>query len=174
MDYRVIGEAEMPEVLARIEGRKTDRFTALAGLSAGNREMSRLLSRINEQSPETARYLQYLDHKLNQLAGMSMAREMEVTRQSVSRVNLSAGGLAFDTGAPLAVGELLELRLVLLPASLGILTMARVVDSQRRSADCAGCGTHVAVEYVGMRESDRDLMVRHILSRERNQGQSNL
>ena len=157
--YRVVPSAE--------DGRGeccqgVDRFTLAAGFLAKTQSLRPLWQSIRNQSPEVANYLAALDEKLNQIAQLFMLQELEGETAPCREVSLGAGGIGFDTAQPLNLGAVLEVRLVLPASLLGLMALARVVRCEP-----AEDGTYwTAVEFTEIREEDRDLLVRHLLSKQ--------
>jgi hypothetical protein len=168
LDYARIDEAQLAGLRERIFDRVVDRFTVAATFATSSRTMARILSSFSANQPDLARYLKQMDQKLNQLARLFVIEEMNAGEHAVTRVNLSAGGLVFPSATEFSPDDLLELRLALLPAMTGILTVVRVVYCER-SAHGNGLPWQVAVEYEYIRESDRDLIASHIMAREAEQ-----
>lgn len=166
LEYRVITEAEMECVLMRIRDEVPDRFTVAASFAGTSRQMKHLLQNLSSQSPDLALCLQALDKKMNLLAQLLVAETMNQEGTCLREVSLSAGGLAFNAERELRSGELLETRMVLFPSVTGILAVAQVVSCERRGDVNGGMPWRVAVEYQSIRESDRDLLVKHLLGRQ--------
>jgi len=115
-----------------------------------------------------------MNHLLNGFSGRSAERlfiieEMDMANRPVLDVNLSAGGLVFPSRDFYDPGQLLQLKLVLLPELLGILVGARVVYCDKAVPGSAEYPWQVAVEYDCIRESDRDLLCSHIMARQTEQ-----
>lgn len=166
LNLRPITEAEAAAVHERIVERVADRFTVAANFAVNSRATARLLHGLSSSSPDAARYMKLLDQKLNQLARLFVLDEIERGDYPLLNVNLSAGGLVLPSRREFAAGELLEMRMVLYPDMVGILTVARVVYCERQAQQPGDFPWQVAVEYEHIRESDRDLLVSHIMARE--------
>ncbi|MBI5461884.1 MAG: PilZ domain-containing protein [Gammaproteobacteria bacterium] len=166
LQVRQVDEAEVADIAEHIGDRMPDRFTVAANFAVSSRQMSRLLHGIMADTPDTARCLRMVDQKLNHLARLFVNEAVERGAFTRLHVNLSAGGLVFPSSVSFAPGTLLETRMVLPPSSMGILTVSRVVHCDPRDAAADGCAWLVAVEYVHIREADRDLLVSHIMNRE--------
>ncbi len=167
LDYREISEPEVGPLIERINASVPDRFTAASSFAATSRQMAHLLYKVQSQSPELARCLQAIDQKLNSLAQLFMSEEMQVRKQPTRQVSLSGGGIAFAAHREFPVGSLLEMRIVLLPDTVGILTVGKVVKCDRQLMGKHGeFPWQLAVSYEHLRESDRELLVRHIMSKE--------
>lgn len=169
LDYRLIDGAEVDQLLERIKSRLVDRFTAASSFAATSRQMTHVMYKIQTQTPELARCLQAIDQKLNMIAQMFVSEEIELNQKPTREVSLSAGGIAFRAQHEIDTGSLLELRMVLFPALVGILTVSRVVHCQRVDDDNTQFPWQIAVEYEHLRESDRELLVRHIMAKETEQ-----
>jgi hypothetical protein len=166
LDYREIGEAEVEGLVSRIQAHAPDRFTAASSFAATSRQIAHLLHKMQSQSPELARCLLTIDHKLNTLAQLFVSEEMQIREQPSLEVNLSGGGIAFAAHQELRAGTLLEMRIVLLPDMIGILTVGKVVHCGRNAGGSVGFPWQIAVAYEHLRESDRELLVRHIMNKE--------
>jgi hypothetical protein len=164
LEYRAITAAEMECVLLRIRDEVPDRFTTAASFAGSSRQMKHLLQNLSGQSPDLALCLQTLDKKINLLAQLLVAETMRVEGACLREVSLSAGGMAFNAERELTPGELLETRLVLFPSMTGILAVARVVSCEWRGEVNGGMPWRLAVEYEYIREPDRDLLIKHLLT----------
>lgn len=160
-------DTHLEQILSIMENQTPDRFVTAATFAANSLHMNRLLNSIRSSQPDLSRYLQMLDDKLNQLAQLMVIEEGKVDQAPIRAVNLSAGGLAFFSDENLARDSLIELRLVLHPEMTGILAVGKVVNCENADAAYASAGCYrLAIEIVHMRESDRDLMVKHILRKQ--------
>jgi len=166
LDYRVIDEADVEALLEKINAGVPDKFMAASSFAATSRQICHLLHRLQSESPELVRCLQAIDQKLNTLAQLFVAEEIGIETRPAREVNISAGGLAFRAQHQAKIGDLLEMRMVLLPSLMGILTIARVVKCERINDGNLQFPWRIAVTYEHIRESDRELLVRHIMMRE--------
>lgn len=166
LQVRPVDAAEVAELAEQIGERVPDNFTVAANFAVTTRQMSRLLHGMVSDAPDTARCLKMVDQKLNHLARLFVREAVARGAFVWLRVNLSAGGLVFPSALAFTPGDLLETRMVLHPSTTGILTVSRVVHCEPRDAMADGCAWLIAVEYVHIREADRDLLVSHIMNRE--------
>lgn len=166
LDYHSVNEAELESLQAVIESPIPDRFTTASSFAASSRQIAHAFHSVQNESPEVARCLQALDQKLNTLAQLFVAEEIGFNERSAQDVSLSAGGLAFRSQHPINQGDLLETRLVLLPSLMGILMVSRVVHCERVNDGNLQYPWQIAVSYEIMRESDRELLVRHVMAKE--------
>jgi len=169
LDYRLISEGEAERVREKIQSRMVDRFTAASSFTATSRQMTHVMHKVQNQSPELARCLQAIDQKLNMLAQLFVSEEINLHEQPTREVILSAGGIAFRVQHEIKVDSLLELRMVLFPSLVGILTVSRVVQCDRAGDGNLKFPWQIAVVYEHLRETDRECLVRHIMLKETRQ-----
>jgi hypothetical protein len=169
LDYRPLKDEEVDGLLERMRSRLVDRFTAASSFAATTRQMAHLIHKVQTESPELARCLQAIDQKLNMIAQLFVSEQMALDDQPTREVSLSAGGVAFRAQHELSTGSLLELRMVLFPSMIGILTISRVIHCERMDDGNSQFPWQVAVEYEHLRETDRELLVRHIMAKETEQ-----
>jgi len=169
LDYRLISPGEAELLREKIKSRVVDRFTVASSFSATSRQMTHVIHKVQNQSPELARCLQAIDRKLNMLAQLFVSEEMDLHEQSTREVNLSAGGISFRSQQKIRIDSLLELRMVLFPSLVGILTVSRAVQCERVNDANLKFPWQISVVYEHLRESDRELLVRHIMSKETQQ-----
>lgn len=166
LDYRLVNDTGLDTLRDTIESPVPDRFTTASSFAASSRQIAHAFHSVQNDSPEVARCLQALDHKLNTLAQLFVAEEIRLNERTAQDVNLSAGGLAFRAQSQIDQGALLETRLVLLPSLMGILMVSRVVHCERVNDGDLQFPWQIAVSYEILRESDRELLVRHVMARE--------
>jgi len=169
LDYRLISPGEAELLREKIKSRVVDRFTVASSFTATSRQMTHVIHKVQNQSPELARCLQAIDQKLNMIAQLFVSEEINLREQPTHEVNLSAGGIAFRAQHDIRVGGLLELRMVLLPSLVGILTISRVIQCERLDDGNLKLPWQISVVYEHLRETDRELLVRHIMSKETQQ-----
>jgi len=169
LDYRLISEAEAERLREKIQSRLVDRFTAASSFTATSRQMTHVIHKVHNQSPELARCLQMIDQKLNMIAQLFVSEEINLHEQPTREVNLSAGGIAFRVQQKIKIDKLLELRMVLFPSLVGVLTVSRVTQCERVDDGNLKFPWQIVVVYEHLRETDRELLVRHIMSKETQQ-----
>ena len=169
LEYRPVSTDEAEQLRNKIHSRVVDRFTAASSFTVTSRQLTHVIRKVQTQTPELARCLQAIDQKLNMIAQLFVSEEINLQERPTFRVNLSAGGLAFRNQHEIKPGTLLELRMVLLPALVGILTLSRVIQCERVNDGDLESPWQVSVVYEYLREADRELLVRHIMSKETEQ-----
>lgn len=165
--YRVLSEDEdiNQDCLAQLS---IDKLTLKARFESLSRELTPLGSVIGEANPKLAQYLAVIDKKLDMLSEVLLNSALDELNEEPKKVNISAGGLSFESSDPVELGSLLELRIILLPTYVGIYSHARVVSCKAEGDEADDEGMYkIAVEFIRMDEELRDLISRHVLSRER-------
>lgn len=165
VSYRVISRDEMPESIdERLSG--SDRFTVMTRLQTISQHLSAPLHRIEQRDPDVADYLKALDEKISLLGQSFLAEEKELLDRPSRAVNLSAGGLAMDVHEKRALGELVEIKLLLLPSYTGILAYGEVVGVDQITEDDGAYPYHIRINFILIRGSDQDALIRHITRRQ--------
>jgi len=144
-----------------------DVFSLASHLELLSAESATLLRRIERDDPTLGDYLRFLEQKIDLIAHALLANEEEFRLQPAQRVNLSAAGLSFWCGDNLATGTVLELKLILPPTLIGIRAYGRVVYCRYRGSEAPAY--QVGVDFIELRDQDRDLLIRHIIKKQSQQ-----
>lgn len=164
--YQHLAQEATCEFLKSFATSADDPFTLTATL-AGISQETRLLNRqIQSEAPLVARYLSALERKIDLLA-QAIFKGANTDDQDTQEVDLSGSGVSFESTESLTPGELLELRLVLFPSYTGILASGKVIRCEKVGS--RACPYKIAVEFVHIRETDRQCIVKHILDRQTTQ-----
>ncbi len=138
---------------------------SLPAYSTIGRHLAGSLRRIEQRDPDVADYLKALDEKITLLAQSFLADEVGVTGQPVRPVNLSAGGLALDSGEPLEVASQVELKLLLLPSYTGVVALGEVIRVSEVTEN-PEYPYRLHINFTHIRDSERDALIGHILRRQ--------
>jgi hypothetical protein len=165
LTYSPIPQEQLSQRLEKQEMEGTSSsFTILGKLSSLSQQMAAQMHRIESSSPEIASYLRSLDKKVELLARAFLAQEVSGDEQATQRVNISAGGVAVGGKEPLDPGTLVEIKLMLLPDMTGIQTYGEIVACDK--SDDPEEPYQLRIDFTYMRESDRELLIRHMLRRQ--------
>ncbi|MGH1440323.1 MAG: PilZ domain-containing protein [Cellvibrionaceae bacterium] len=86
---------------------------------------------IRQDNLAVADYLDMLNQKMNLLSQQMLSNEAVSANDSDSgRIDLSQGGIGFDSSTPLGIESWIAVKLVFLPAYTGLLTYAQVTRNQ--------------------------------------------
>ena len=162
--HKEVSPEDVPELEAYQE-HTVDSFSLSSRLDLLTVESRSLLRKVEREHPETADFLKVMEQKIDLLARALLAKDTEWVDQPTRCVSLSASGLAFEADVGFPLGSVLELKMILPPALIGILSYGRVVYcNYNRNTDSPGF--NIAVDFVGLRERDRDLLIRHVVKRQ--------
>ncbi len=123
-----------------------------------------LVDQINHQDRDIARALRMLDDKLNLIHRQIRNLVQPVETEKARDVNLSGGGMALISDQSLPPKTQLEVTIQLIPSAITITAVARVISSKP-----VDDGYHLRMAFVHMDEYDRNLLVKHTLSRQAEQ-----
>ncbi|MGI9213124.1 MAG: PilZ domain-containing protein [Methylococcaceae bacterium] len=158
-----------PDDLNRIESRidqPMDAYDLSAQLELMNQESRILLRRVEKIEPILGEYLDLLERKIAALSGFLLDQESERLEQQPQTVSLSASGLGFYSECPRESGDVLELRLILLPERIGLHLYGRVITSELTSTR-EHPPYHLAVDFMGISDHDREILIAHLIRVER-------
>ena len=165
MTYRAIPQEESPAAFRAVQQTLRASGTLTTTLAGISERTTFLKQQIRRQSPALADYLGILEDKLDMLARALMLRDMGVDEESTREVNLSAGGIEFHSDEPIPPGTMLEMKFVVFPSRHGILAGGKVIRCDPNLAD--GLSPYqVAVEFAFIRETDRQLIIKHVLGKQ--------
>ncbi|CAK0768325.1 PilZ domain-containing protein [Gammaproteobacteria bacterium] len=162
LSFKVIPTGQVIQAIGRFREGLPEYFSLAANFAVSDISMSEVLGRIRSEQPLIATYLDAVDQKLKLLAHLVMALDNDLSASSTQSVSLSGGGIAFDVNQEIPPGSTLEIKLILFPEYTGILTYGNVVQSFQNNSS-ADAPWRVAVNFSSIRESDRDLIIRHVL-----------
>ena len=131
-------------------------FELLRELRHIDQEHNNVLRGLAEQNRELGLYLKSLNRKIELIANTLATLDESQQQRTPQQVSISEGGLAFQATTDLAQGSYVALEMILLPNHTGLALYAEVIET--RDAD----GLTV-VSFVRVRESDRQILARHIL-----------
>lgn len=164
--YRHLSPEAMPEFLKSFAASTDDPFSLTATLAGISQETHTLHRQLQSEAPLVARYFSALERKLDLLA-QAIFKETTPKDQDTQEIDLSGSGMSFSTLESLTPGDLLELRLVLFPTYTGILASGKVIRCEKTGS--RPCPYKIALEFVHIRETDRQCIVKHILDRQATQ-----
>lgn len=132
-------------------------------------ETKGMLLRAESMDYEIAECFKLLNAKLDLLAKAYMTHE-EQCSEPRRNVSLSASGLAFDNEMDIETGTYLEVKMVLASLATAMILHAKVVYCRPNSID----QPHklpflVGLEYVNIREQDRETLIQYVLQRQKQQ-----
>lgn len=166
LTYRQVPEEELLESLSNLEETVGDAFILAASFANISRTTRPLNRQIRLELPAVANYLNVLERKIDILARIILTQQMGIEEEQTSEVNLSAGGLEFQAGEPLPVDSTLEIKLIVFPSRIGILAGGKVLRCESSNNNPDPASYTIAVEFTHLRESDRQLIIKHMLNKQ--------
>jgi len=160
--YRPVAPEDVPDP-ERFQKHMVDHFSLTSTLEYLSQESQGFLRRIERDNPDVAEYLKSLERRIEVLAQALMISNNRLVDQPTCKVNLSASGIAFNTKQALPEGSMLELKMVLPPSLVGIVTFGKVVYCMPLDH---GGGWRVGVDFLSMRTQDREFLIRHVVKRQ--------
>ncbi len=163
--HKIIDEDDVDK-LSHVTNDVLGNCTLPVALEVLNEEARMLAPRLERRDPEFFDYLKILDTKINLIAKAMTVRDDEFSKHDKREVSLSGAGLAFTNPEPIEVGALLELRMLLTSCLAVIVAFARVVQCKAISDSPSESSFEVCVEYVNMKDEDRELLVKHVVKKQ--------
>lgn len=144
-------------------------FTLMAELQKVDNDLSATYHRLKQKSYDLASYLEGINKKIQMLGAIVLTCHTDIPSKPTHKVNVSAGGLAFNNPTALKVGQELLIKVVFYPSFFGLLTKAKVIDC-RKGAQIKGiCQFDIGIEFNNLDESDRDALMQLILRKQSEQ-----
>jgi hypothetical protein len=116
--------------------------------------------KIENQMPELARYLGVLEKQIDRITDRLIGDEHD-DQMVRKKANLSAQGISFIEAEAPGQGDLVELKLKLLPSGLRLVIIARIVLVEPDSAG-AQDKTRISLDFENLHEADREILIKHI------------
>lgn len=120
------------------------------------------LSRLQEKDKDLGQFLQHLDGKLNLiLRNMGTGHPSLLDGLLLQRVNIGGSGIAFWSREQHRPGDIVELHLLMPGDNAYINCFGKVVKCGQEGAGNGQGEFRVAMEYVLIMESDRELLIQY-------------
>lgn len=144
-----------------------DSFSLTAALSHLSEDTRVQLKLLDKNYPDVAGYLKILDRKINMIAQAVLLNDSTMEGQSSREVDLSASGLAFASEKAIKPESVLELKMILPPSLMVIITYGKVVHCRYNAeSENEQFPYSIGVDFLSLDENDRELLIRHIVKRQ--------
>ena len=166
LKYRVVQGIDIETEIKRNEHEQNNLAELKNAFNCIEAKIMTKMSRIEEVSPLVAEILGLFDKKLSLMQSMIMHsddRDNSITE--TQNVNLSASGISFVSNTPINEDVTLKMEIVLFPEYQFIPVYARVVDCRRKMDDNL-YRFNVAVDFIGICETDQEIIMQHVLSKQ--------
>ncbi len=149
-EYRVI----LPDEKHRVQARITDNSTE-----------TKYGQRPNDSNfdPILEKWLEILNSKLDAIVSLLRLQKEGDFGSSFKAVNISGGGISFSVPEAIPLGEILEIKIMLTFQQPVVL----VIYGEAVKSEFMNGGHLIAVHYIHMDDSIRDMIVRFVFERER-------
>ncbi len=143
-----------------------------AALDVLSQEARIIAPRVERAEPELFEYLKILDTKVNLIAQAVMMQGDDFSEHNTRNVNLSASGLAFETDEAIEEGMFLEFKIMLTSCMAVIIAYAKVIYC-RPNEHSEEYPYFVGVDYINMKDDDRELLIKHVVKKQMQQIREN-
>lgn len=154
---RAVPPASVGQLPAENHFDNSEVFRLMRELRNIDHENNNLLRVLAEHDRELGQYLKGLNRKIELVANVLAAIDQAQHGQTPQSVSISEMGIAFIADAPLAIGTLVALELVLLPQRIGLALYGEVVANRDEVP------ARTVVSFVRLSDSDRQILARHVL-----------
>lgn len=144
-----------------------------AALELISQESRVMMHRLERTEPDVADYLKLIESKIDLISQAVMMQGTDFKEKDTRNANLSASGLAFESEEALAVGDYLEIKMLLVSCMAVIVTYGKVIYCKPKNNPDSRFSHVVGVDYVNMKEQDRELLIRHVVKRQLQQIREN-
>lgn len=148
-------ENEKPEDQFDDDSRSLSVFSELQRL---NHEASSLLAGLGEKNRALADYLAIQNKKIDVLAHSLLSSDFVSKEIKPTHVNLSEGGIAFNSSKALYKGSYLTLRMMFIESYTVVVCFARVIRCEEKDSDTY----QVALKFRGLTELQQQTLSKNI------------
>jgi len=119
------------------------------------------LARIKERDSDLGDFLSHLDTKINLIIKKTTASKTIFDKLSLYDLNLSGRGLSFIADRPVAVDEILEFHIALLPTYTYVYCFGKVITCKVLPPKEGEILYKVGAEFVLIMEDDQEKLIQH-------------
>jgi len=168
LNWSLLNSDDREQIASDFESRSR-RTGLLSELSHRSELLAPRLRKINNENPDIASYLGFLETMIENLA---MQLDTSIESQAFDyheSVSISAVGMEFSSSQRCEPGALIEIVVELHPSPFRIMVIGEVVrceslpEADGNKGDSSESSKwHVAVDYVHIRDADQELLIRHL------------
>lgn len=167
LSHRCIDEAQIhhqPQTSANL----LENCSLSSALELIGEESAIIHSKLDKIHSDFADYLKLLDIKIDLIAQAVMALSVpeEVSENQTRNANISASGIGFECNELLNVGQYLEIKMLLVHSTVVVVTYAKVIHCIKNSNESGDYPYFVGVDYINLKEADRDLLSKHVAKKQ--------
>ncbi|MFI3122924.1 MAG: PilZ domain-containing protein [Methylococcales bacterium] len=167
LSYRLIDEQQIQKPI-QTKASLLDNCSLASALELINEESAIIHEKLERIHSDFADYLKLLDIKINLIAQTVIGLSGdEITENKTRNANISVSGLGFDCEEKLEVGQYLEIKMLLVLSAVVIVTYAKVIHCfKHENINDEGYDYFVGVNYINVKEIDRDLLSEHVAKKQ--------
>ncbi len=128
--------------------------------------LTHIIDQLSQSNRETARALRLLDEKINLIASTVHHQENVAAHLDTTDVNLSGGGIAFLHSDKFSIKSPVEIRIELGHYGTFINAIAHIIACDKLHDAPKETPYYLRLAFSHMSEQDRNLLVKHTLSRQ--------
>jgi hypothetical protein len=128
--------------------------------------LNHLIDTINQTDRDIARALRLLDEKINLITNSISQNNLSKDKRPYTDANLSAGGIAFYVSEHYPAKSAMQVNLELHSSGNIIHAIAHVVECSKQNDAPQHTPYQLRLVFSHMHETDRNLLVKHTLSRQ--------
>ncbi len=168
LTYKKVDSQQVSEI-SHVEDNILGNFSLAAAMDALSQESQLILRRLEKNDSDIADYLKLMDDKIELIARAVLLQETDFSAENTREVNISATGLAFACQEALNAGDFLEIKMLLTSSMAIVITYGKVIYRKMNHADDKEYPYIVGLDYVNMKEQDRELIIKHVVKRQMQQ-----
>ncbi len=160
--YLPIDASSAKENLVPEEFQEDLGFSLLRELQHIDQENNQHLRQIAELNRELETYLRNINRKIELVANALAKQANHSQPHDSQKISLSEGGIAFYSNEQHAAGDYLAIQLTLQPSNLTLVLFGQVVQCSPAEIKL-GYDYSVSVSFIHLKDSDRQLIAKHIM-----------
>ncbi len=173
IEYRPVTTDELAQIKNHSGKLKPKKDEFSVKLEQLDRELSPMLAIFRRENPGLTQYLEVLNKKIDVITShlvfdqFKKSAEDKTIITTTRTIDISEGGVSFNRPEPYGIGEYFHIKLVVVDARFGIDTYGQVIHCHLEDSDEDRRVFRIGVEFPVLYESDRKLLMRYILDRQR-------
>lgn len=158
MSYETIDTTKNVSLAKELQPDSTPCIYLLKELNNIEQENQSFINSLQSEQGAISGYITGLNDKLGLLTHY-IINHLDVEYRELLQVDLSGGGIRFESESPLDLEQELKMELVLVPEYINIATYGKVVDCHKIHGKQA---FELAISFTQILESDRDAIIKHV------------
>ncbi len=163
--FKEVGEGVVPNPEKFENEEILDAFSLSSALDVLTQESRVHLKKLERRQPDVAEIFKNLERKIDLIVQNLLVNETQPSDRATQAVNISAAGIAFDADNALEPGAVIQLKMILPPSLVALMAYGKVVYCNK-NANEDSFGHRIGVDFLSLREQDRELLIRYIVKRQ--------